>query len=123
MVKINFSPIKELVVHEAVELSMDDLMRERITPQGNLPLYWCSGIVFSFSSMPMTDQMVKEYIEGKIHWMEAHYSEMKRHTPVVELRDEQYGPSSQKIRVIDTSGFSSIHRDFVEWIKTTRKVK
>jgi hypothetical protein len=120
LVKINYNPIKELVIHEAVELTMDDLMRERITPQGNMPLYWCNGIVFSFSSMPMSDEMVKDYMEGKIHWMEAHYTKMDNHQPVVELRDEQYG-GAQKIRVIDTTAFSTLHKDFVEWLKTRKK--
>lgn len=116
MVKINYSPAKELIVHEAVSLTMDDLMRERITPQGNMPLYWCGGIVFSFSSMPMTEELAKEYLQGRIHWMEAHYSEMANYTPIVELKDEQYG-AAQKIRVIDTSKFSSLHNDFVKWLK------
>ncbi|MDE1865257.1 MAG: hypothetical protein KGH94_01295 [Candidatus Micrarchaeota archaeon] len=116
MVKVNYSPIKELVVHEAVQLDMEDLMRERITPQGTMPLYWCNGIVFSFSSIPMTNQMSKEYLEGKIHWAEAHYSIMKSYTPIVELRDEQYG-APQRIRVIDTSKFSVLHAEFVKWLK------
>lgn len=119
MVKVNYSPIKELVVHEAVELDMEDLMRERITPQGSMPLYWCAGIVFSFSSIPMTNTMSKEYLEGKVHWAEAHYATMKTYAPIVELRDEQYG-GPQRIRVIDTSKFSTLHTEFVKWLKTKK---
>lgn len=120
MTKINYLPAKELIVHEAVELSMDDLMRERITPAGNMPLYWCNGIVFSFSSLPMSEELTREYLQGKIHWMEAHYTRMKAYTPILELKDEQYGAGSQKIRVIDTSKFSSLHSEFVEWLKTRK---
>jgi hypothetical protein len=50
MVRISFSPINELVVHEVVKVSMDDLMRERITPSGTMPLYWCNGLLFSFGA-------------------------------------------------------------------------
>jgi hypothetical protein len=122
MAKITYAQAKELVVHEAVSVGMEDLMRGRITPQGNMPLYWCNGIVFSFSSMPMNEQMTKEYMEGRIHWMEAHYAVMDRYAPIVELRDEQYG-AAQKIRVIDTSKFSSLHADFVKWLKDNKKVR
>jgi hypothetical protein len=116
MVKVTYAPIKELIVHEAVELTMEDLMRERITPSGNMPLYWNNGVVFSFSSIPMTNMMTKEYLEGKIHWAEAHYTLMKNYAPIAELRDEHYG-ATQKIRVIDTSKFSVLHNEFVKWLK------
>jgi hypothetical protein len=120
MVKIKYEPASELIVHEVVRLEMDDLMRGRITPQGNMPLYWCNGIVFSFSSLPMSEELTKEYLQGKIHWMEAHYSEMSKYAPIVELKDEQYGAGSQKIRVLDTSKFSGIHAEFIKWLKTKK---
>jgi hypothetical protein len=119
MVKITYSPIKELVVHEAVQLDLEDLMRERITPSGNMPLYWCGGILFSFSSLPMTNAMSKEYLDGRIHWAEAHYTAMKSYIPIVELKDEHYG-ATQKIRVIDTSKFSALHGEFIRWLKEKR---
>lgn len=119
MVKISYSPIKELVVHEAVKIDHEDLMRERITPQGNMPLYWCDGILFSFTSMPMTRDLVKDYLNGSIHWMEVHYAEMKKYEPMVELNDEQY-KAIMRMRVIDTSK-SGLHQEFIKWLKANRK--
>ena len=119
MVKISFSPINELVVHEVVKVSMDDLMRERITPSGTMPLYWCNGLVFSFSSVPMNKRVLDDYLNGKIHWMEVHYAEMKDYDEVVVLNDEHYN-GSMKIRVIDTSK-SALHSDFVKWLKANSK--
>lgn len=118
MVKISYSPINELVVHEAVKVAFDDLLRGRITPAGNMPLYWCDGIVFSFNSMPMTDDLVRDYLKGIIHWMEIHYSEMKKYQPVLELNDDEY-KATMKIRVIDTSS-SSLHSELVKWLKGKR---
>jgi hypothetical protein len=120
MVKIKYQPANELIVHEVVQLEMDDLMRGRITPQGSMPLYWCNGIIFSFSSLPMSEEITKEYLQGRIHWMEAHYAEMKDYTAIVELKDEQYGGTPQKIRVLDTSKFSGIHTEFVKWLKSKK---
>ena len=119
MVRISFSPVNELVVHEVVKVSMDDLMRERITPSGTMPLYWCNGLVFSFSSVPMNKRVLDDYLNGKIHWMEVHYAEMKDYDEVVVLNDEHYN-GSMKIRVIDTSK-SALHSDFVKWLKATSK--
>jgi hypothetical protein len=118
MVKISFSPINELVIHEVVSIDYEDLLRERITPSGNMPLYWCDGIVFTFNSPPLTRDIMKDYLNGKIHWMEVHYAEMKKYEPVVELNDEQY-KAVLKIRVIDTSK-SALHSEFIKWLKSKR---
>ena len=74
MVKIEYSPATELVVHEVIKVDKDDLLRERVTPAGTMPLYWCDGILFSFSSLPMTDDVVKDYLKGRIHWLEVHFT-------------------------------------------------
>ncbi len=115
--KITPSPLKEIVVHEHIVVPMDDLLRSRITPQGNMPLYWCGGVLFTFSSMPWTRDIVKDYLDGKIHWVEVQYARMDKYKPVVELKDENYGSQQQKIRIIDTSA-SSLHTELSKWLKT-----
>ncbi len=115
MVEITFSPIKELVVHEVAEMKKEDLIRERITPAGNLPLYWCDGILFSFSSLPMTDAIVDDYLKGKIHWLEVHFARMPKYSEVISLDAEEY-KATMNVRVIDTSS-SQLHKDFVAWLK------
>lgn len=118
MVKITYSPIKEVVVHETVTVDYEDLLRSRITPAGNLPLYWCNGVLFSFNSMPMTRDVVKDYLQGTIHWMEVHYCQMKKYEPVLELDDEQY-KATMHIKVIDTSG-SQLHAEIIKWLKSKK---
>lgn len=116
--KISVSPIQELVVHEIVELEYNDLLRERITPAGNMPVYWCEGVLFSFSSLPMTEEVVKDYMNGKIHWMEVHYTKMNNYVPLLELVDNDL-KSTFKVRNIDTSN-SQIHKSFIKWLKTKK---
>ena len=118
MVKVTYSPVKELVVHEAVRVGYEDLLMERITPAGNMPLYWCNGLLFSFSSVPMTKDIVKEYLNGIIHWMEIHYTEMRNYKPVLELNDENY-KAMMKIKVIDTTK-SALHDDVTKWLKNKK---
>jgi hypothetical protein len=115
MAKITHSPIKELVVHEIMEVNMDDLIRERVTPAGSIPLYWCDGMLFSFNSLPLAEGTMDEYLKGIIHWAEVHYAEMKSYVPVAELHDEHY-QGTVKIRVIDTSS-SPLHKEFIKWLK------
>ncbi|MCL5440369.1 MAG: hypothetical protein M1448_00590 [Candidatus Marsarchaeota archaeon] len=121
MARITYSPLQDVVVHEIVEVKLPDLLRERITPSGNMPLYWCDGIAFSFSSLPMTEEVVKEYMRGVLHWAEVHYSEMKTYREVEELIDEHY-PGPMKVRIIDTSR-SPLHSEFVKWVKKMKKQK
>ncbi len=115
MVRITYSPIKDLVIHEMIELSKEDLMRERVTPAGTMPLYWCDGILFTFSSLPMTDEIVKDYVNGKTHWVEVHFARMDNFVPVLSLSEEEY-KTAMNIRVIDT-GVSSLHKEFIKWLK------
>jgi hypothetical protein len=119
MIKITHTPIQELVIHEVMKVSMDDLIRERVTPAGNIPLCWCDGIAFGFSSLPLTDELTQQYLKGTIHWMEVHYSDMKNYMPVAELHDEHY-QGAIKTRIIDTSS-SPLHREFIKWLKKNNR--
>jgi hypothetical protein len=116
MVKITYSPINELVIHETIEVAKDDLMRERVTPAGTMPLYWCNGILFSFSSLPMTDEVVKDYLKGRIHWIEVHFSRESKFEAILPLNEEEY-KTSMNVRVIDTSK-SELHRELTRWLKS-----
>ncbi|MDE1855084.1 MAG: hypothetical protein KGH57_02065 [Candidatus Micrarchaeota archaeon] len=121
MVRITFAPATELVIHEVIEVTKDDLLLERITPAGNMPLYWCSGILFSFSSVPMTDEIMKEYLKGRIHWLEVHFTRMEKHVPVISFESPEY-KSTMNVKVIDTS-MSELHAEFIKWLKANVKKK
>ncbi len=119
MARITYSPAEELVIHEIVEVTKDDLLRERVTPQGTMPLYWVNGFLFSFSSLPMTDEVTKDYLKGKLHWLELHYAKMDKYMPMLTLDEEEY-KQKLNIRVIDTS-FSNIHQELSKWLKNYNK--
>ncbi|MCL4552704.1 MAG: hypothetical protein M1305_04020 [Candidatus Marsarchaeota archaeon] len=118
MAKITFSPTKELVIHDIVRVEIDDMLRGRVTPAGTMPLYWCNGIVFAFSSLPMTEGVVADYIKGTIHWLEIQYASMPDYTPVLSLNEDEY-KTVMKIRIIDTSK-SALHSDLTKWLKTLK---
>jgi hypothetical protein len=115
-VKITSAPIKEVVVHESILVSFDDLLRSRITPAGSVPLYWCNGILFTFSSMPWSKDVIRDYLDGRLHWIEVQYTRMDHYRQVAELRDENFGAQAQRVRVIDTSA-SLVHQELTRWLK------
>ncbi len=119
MVRITFSPVNELIIHETVEVDKEDLLRERVTPSGTMPLYWCNGILFSFSSLPMTDEIVSDYLKGKIHWLEVHFAKVDKYTPILSLSEEEY-KTTMNIRIIDTSK-STLHKELTKWLRTIKK--
>lgn len=119
MARITYAPAEELIIHEVVEVGSDDLLRERVTPAGTMPLYWCDGILFSFTSLPMTDEVTKDYMKGKIHWLEVHYARMDSYVPVLSLDEEEY-KAKMNVRIINTS-FSNIHKEFSKWLRSNIK--
>ena len=121
MTEVVYGKIEKLVVHLAVKMELDEMIRERLTPGGTIPLYWCGGVLFGFSNLPMTGKVIEEYLHGTLHWAEVHYSEMKTYREVEELIDEHY-PGPMKVRIIDTSR-SPLHSEFVKWVKKMKKQK
>jgi hypothetical protein len=121
MVEITYSPLKSLVVHDILEIDKESIMRSRVTPAGTMPLYWCDGFLYSFSSLPMSDEVVKDYLNGRIHWAEVQFARLDKFEPVLMLNEEEY-KAEMKIRVMDTS-ISQLHKEFVKWLKSVTKKK
>lgn len=119
MVRITFEPTNEIVIHDIVAVEIEDLLRERVTPAGTMPLYWCNGVLFSFSSLPLTEEVVKDYMRGKLHWLEVHYAKMPQYKPVLQLNEDEY-KTALNVRIIDTSK-SPVHSELTKWIKSSVK--
>ena len=123
MVKISYSPIKELVVHDLFKMDFDDLVRGNITPSGVMPLFWCDGMIYRFTSLPMSRELSKLYLEGTVHWAEVHYSDdIKDYKQIMEVKDENFQGGALKIRIINMSN-SQLHKDFAKWLKSNGKGK
>lgn len=117
--KISYFPTQELIVHDIIKLEKEEMLRRNVTPNGNMPLYWCDGILYSFVSPPITDEVVKEILKGRVHWLEVQYTEMPKFNPMLSLNEEEY-KATMNFRIINTSGFE-LHRDFIKWMKVTVK--
>ena len=74
MVKVSFKPNSELVVHEVIEEESARFFEEIIRQQLGGPVHvqptvnWIDGVAFVISPMPATDDIVKENLDGRVHF-------------------------------------------------------
>ena len=72
MVKVTFKPLKEIIIHEAIKHDLKNLIKTRVLGLRRetvaLPLIWTEGVVISRSGLPLSDDVVKDQLEGIIHF-------------------------------------------------------
>jgi hypothetical protein len=102
MVKVTFKPWDEIVIHEEIQLSYEDLVKRMslgVQPGGLAPpLRWAAGVLFVNEGMPATDEIVREQLQGKIHWSVVTWALMPEYKNVIPIQD-----ISAKIPVINVS--------------------
>jgi len=115
MVDIIYEPWKTIVIHEIVQYDLQMLIHLHslgVQPgQLGRPINWANGVAFVQRSMPPTDEVVKEQINGKIHWSSLAFAFMPDHKQVVEIPDGKI-----RIPILNLSD-NEIFRDMAEWIK------
>jgi hypothetical protein len=102
LVKITFKPWEELMIHESIHYSLEDLVKLcsiGVQP-GALgpPLRWAEGVVFLTQPMPPTNEVVKESLDGRIHWNSVSWALMPAYKNIIPISE-----INAKIPVIDVS--------------------
>jgi len=91
LVKVTFKPWEEVVIHEAIHYSLEDLIKLSSTgvqPGGLAPsLRWAEGVVFRAQGMPPTDEVVRENLQGKVHWSSVEWALMPEYQNVILIKD------------------------------------
>ncbi len=75
MTRIVYKPYDEIIIHEIREMEMKEMMdtlvsqlhaqgQTGVTPVAN----WAKGVAFYVGNFPETPDMIKEKLEGRIHW-------------------------------------------------------
>ncbi len=118
MVKITYSPIKEIIIHEMVEYPLADfvkLMTDNVPP-GNISssVKWCNGMVFMSTGLPSTVDVVKDQMAGTIHWSWFAFAEMPVFRPSIETASKVILP------VIDVSN-NDLNRKLVDWVRSNKR--
>jgi len=75
MARIIYKPYNEIVIHEIREMEIKDLMDtlvSQLLAQGQAGLTpvanWVDGIAFYIGNFQETQEIIKEKLEGRIHW-------------------------------------------------------
>lgn len=115
MVKIIYEPWKTIVIHEIVQYDLQMLVHLHglgvQSGQLGRPINWANGIAFMHRVMPPTDEVIKEQIQGKIHWSSLTFAFMPKHQPLITIPEGKI-----RIPILDLSD-NRVFRDLAEWIK------
>lgn len=89
--KVTFKPWEEIVIHETIRYSQEDLVKLcSIGAQpGSLtnPLQWAEGVVFRAIPMRPTHDVVKEMLASKVHWESVDWALMPKYQQVILIGD------------------------------------
>ena len=92
MVKVTFRPWEEVIIHESIQYPMlDEIVRLQSVgvPPGGLarPLNWAEGVVFRHAPMPPTEDVVREQLQGKVHWSSVAWALMPKYQNVIVIKE------------------------------------
>ncbi len=82
MPKISYEPFEEIVVHQVLEYDnktfFEEVMRQNISQQITVipTVNWIDGIAFSIWRFSDTDDVVREALEGKIHYFAVSFTRL-----------------------------------------------
>jgi hypothetical protein len=114
MVEIVYEPWKRIVIHEIVRYALDNLIKVQslgVEPGGLAePLLWADGIVFSRSTILETKEVIKEKIEGVVHWSSVEWAIMSEFKEVLVIKE-----TNVKVPIIDVSAHP-IYKTVSRWL-------
>ena len=89
--KVIFKPWEEVVIHESIQYNLQNLvtMRSLGVPPGQLGrrLLWAEGVAFSHVAMPPTTDVIKESLQGRVHWSSVEWALMPEFKPFIEISE------------------------------------
>jgi hypothetical protein len=102
LVKVTFRPWKEVIIHECIQDTLEELihLQSMGIQAGGLarPLNWSNEVVFTYSVMAPTDDIIKEQLKGKVHWTGIRWATMVNYQKVIIIKE-----TNVKIPIIDVS--------------------
>lgn len=119
MVKITYVPYQEVIVHEILEQDnqtfFEDIVREVLAQpvQAEPSVNWIDGIAFIVGQLPPTEDIVKENLNGKVHYAAVIFTKTEfRNSIPVRVGNQDL---AVRLRKADNN---SILVDLVKFLKT-----
>jgi hypothetical protein len=119
MVKVTFRPWEEVVIHEPIQYTYDELVYiqslgvqagslapapsltyQPAAPQPSalIPLHWAEGVVFTHVIMQPTEDVIREQLRGIVHWVSIVWALMPNYQNIVVMKE-----TNVRIPVINAS--------------------
>ena len=115
MVKFIYEPWKTVVIRSIVQYDLKMLIHLHglgvQSGQLGRPINWANGVAFKHTLMSPTEKVIKEQIQGKIHWTQLRFAFMSKHQPLFEIPDGKI-----RIPILNLSD-NELFRELAEWIK------
>ena len=120
IVEFEYQPWEKIIVHEIVKFPIEFFLSQHslgVAPGGiGRPLNWVEGIVFIISGFMETDEVIKEKLEGKVHYGSIVYGILDTYQPEFKV------DGNIRVPIVDVSN-NKIFREMVAWIKKTFEKK
>lgn len=121
MVQVDYQPWEKIVVHEIIKYSLDDLIKLHslgVEPGGLAePLLWADGIAFSKSTLVETKDVIKEKLEGVVHWSSVEWALMPEFKEVIVIKE-----TNVKVPVINVSTHPT-YKTVSKWLKEHKELE
>ncbi|MEM2341286.1 MAG: hypothetical protein QXX94_01370 [Candidatus Bathyarchaeia archaeon] len=116
-VKILYKPPKEIVILDYFQFSRDalDQMFARLIHSG-LPVIaqWAEGLIFIYFPLaPDTDELMENYLKGRIFWNSVSFALMPKYSPSIKV-------GGLEIPVLDVSSHPVLV-EVARWLKKHAK--
>lgn len=119
LVRVSFKPWEEVIIHESIQYSLENLVSIRSVgvPTGQLGgrLLWAEGVAFNHTGMAPTREVVKEKLEGRIHWNSVEWALMPEFKPFIEIPQTKV-----RIPILNVSS-NEILSEVAKFLKKTAK--
>jgi len=114
MVEFEYQPWKKVIVHAVVKFPLEHFLSAHSLGieqgQVGIPLLWADGIVFDKNVFRDTDDIIKEKLEGRVHWSSLNYVVMHKYQPEFKVE------GNIRIPVMNVSD-NPVFKKMAEWIK------
>jgi hypothetical protein len=91
LVKVTYKPYEELFIHEYQRFNLDDMIKMRCIGMqvGSIApnFQWADGLVLWRESFPQNEEITKENLDGKVHWLWVAFAEMPEFKPSLTFKE------------------------------------
>ena len=103
-IRVTYAPITELVVHEVIEQDQTTFFQDIIMQVPPSPvrvepsINWVDGFALLTTQFPRTNEIIAEYLAGKIHYQTVVFTRMPFHNRVnMRIKNQEYSVRLNKV--------------------------